>query len=132
MNYLSSLSTLLTLNNDNVMAPGNAVDIGCCPEETGKISHGSVGSLMRNNKIENARSIASTIRVQRQQEHQTVALTSTTSIMRNALLERLEAKLLANAMEFTELERLVDAWKGGVPAALLLLYFDWDWKRFLV
>jgi hypothetical protein len=46
--------------------------------------------------------------------------------MRNALLERLEAKLLANAVEFTELKRMVDAWKGGVPAALLLLYFDWE------
>jgi hypothetical protein len=53
---------------------------------------------MRNGTIENARSsIASTIPQQRKQEHQTVASTATTSIiMRKALLERLEAKLLAN------------------------------------
>jgi hypothetical protein len=122
---LSSLSILLTHNNDSVIAPSNdAVDSGCCPEAADKINHDSFGALMRYDKIENARS--STIREQRQQEHQTVALTSTKSIMRNALLERLEAKLLDNTMEFTELERLVDAWKGGVPAALLLLYLDWE------
>jgi hypothetical protein len=133
----SSLSTLLIQNNDSAIefitavekrsAPSNVVDVGCCPEATDKINHGSVGALMRNGTIENARSsIASTIPQQRQQEHQTVASTATTSIMRKALLERLEAKLLANAMEFTELERLVDAWKGGVPAALLLLHLNWE------
>jgi hypothetical protein len=129
---LPSLSTLLNDNNDsgtefiltielNSPTPGNVVDIGFCPKATDKINHGSVGALMRNEKIENARSIASTIREQRQHEHQTAPM-STTSVMQNALLERLEEKLLANAIEFTELKRLVDAWKGGVPAALLLLH----------
>jgi hypothetical protein len=117
----SGTEFILTIESKNP-APGNVVDIGFCPKASDKINRGSVGALMRNEKIENARSIASTIREQRQQEHRTAAPTSTRSIMQKALLERLEEKLLANATEFTELKRLVDAWKGGVPAALLLLH----------
>jgi hypothetical protein len=118
---IESATEFVSMRQSKSLAPVNVVDIFFDPEATDKINHGSVGALMRNEKIENARSIASTIREQRQQEHQTIALTFSTSVMQNALLERLEEKLLANAIEFTELKRLVDAWKGGVPAALLLL-----------
>jgi hypothetical protein len=55
----------------------------------------AIGAVMRSEKIENARSIAISIREQRRQQQ-----------------EALEGKLLAKEMGLTELRKLVDAWKG--------------------
>jgi hypothetical protein len=77
-----------------------------------------VGAALRNEKIENARSIASAARHQRQQD------IATSSNMYNALLERLEAKLLANDMECTELRMLVELLRQGCPISLSVLNLD--------
>jgi hypothetical protein len=71
-----------------------------------------VGAALRNEKIENARSVASAAHQQRQQN------AANSSNMHNALLERLEAKLLADEMECTELRELVEARRPGIPVAL--------------
>jgi hypothetical protein len=70
----------------------------------------SVGAVMRNDTIEKALSVASTIREQQQQNQQDT--TSATSEMHDALLKRLEGRLLANEMECTKLQELAVAWKG--------------------
>jgi hypothetical protein len=75
----------------------------------------NIGTVMRNEKIENARSIASAIGEQRQQK------AATSSLMHNALVERLEAKLLTNEMECTELRKLAEANKRGIPVSLASL-----------
>jgi hypothetical protein len=77
-----------------------------------------VGAALRNEKIENARSIASAARHQRQQN------IATSSNMHNALLERLEAKLLANDTECTELRMLVEFRRQGCPISLSVLNLD--------
>jgi hypothetical protein len=82
------------------------VDSSCEKDDIG------VGAALRNEKIENARSVASAARQQRQQN----AVKS--SNMHNALLERLEAKLLVDEMECTELRELVEARRPGLPVSL--------------
>jgi hypothetical protein len=71
-----------------------------------------LGAALRNEKIENARSAARAARQQRQQN----AVKS--SNMQSALLERLEAKLLVDEMECTELRELVEARRPGIPVSL--------------
>jgi hypothetical protein len=84
----------------------------------------SVGAAMRSEKIANARSIAIAVQQQRQQKTATA-----TSIMQNALLERLEAKLLKNEIECTELRKLVEARKRGVPVSLASLHLGFDQEK---
>jgi choline kinase len=60
-----------------------------------KIQMSAIGAVMRFEKIESARSAATTVREQRQQEQETV-----------------EGKLLANEMGLTELRKMVDDWEG--------------------
>jgi hypothetical protein len=81
----------------------------------------SVGAAMRNEKIASARSIAIAVQQQRQQK-----TASGISIMQNALLERLEAKLLKNEIECTELRKLVEARKRGVPVSLASLHLGFE------
>jgi hypothetical protein len=81
----------------------------------------NIGTVMRNEKIENARSIASAIREQRQQKAATSSLT-----LHNALLGRLEAKLLSNEMECTELRKLAEARKRGIPVSLTSLKLGFE------
>jgi hypothetical protein len=76
---------------------------------------------MRYEKIETALSISNAVRQQRQQESATSAC-----IMQNALLERLEAKLLSNEMECTELRKLAEARKRGIPVSLSSLNLGCD------
>jgi hypothetical protein len=84
----------------------------------------SVGAAMRNEKIANARSIAIAVQQQRQQNTATAI-----SIMQNALLERLEAKLLKNEIECTELRKLVEARKRGVPVSLASLHLGFEQEK---
>jgi hypothetical protein len=84
----------------------------------------SVGAAMRNEKIANARSIAIAVQQQRQQKTATAI-----SIMQNALLERLEAKLLKNEIECTELRKLVEARKRGVPVSLASLHLGFEQEK---
>jgi hypothetical protein len=84
----------------------------------------SVGAAMRNETIANARSIATAIQQQRQQNTATAI-----SIMQNALLERLEAKLLKNEIECTELRKLVEARKRGVPVSLASLHLGFEQEK---
>jgi hypothetical protein len=85
----------------------------------------SVGAVMRNDTIERARSIASAIREQQQQQKQQHTARPA-SDMHHALLKRLEAKLLANELECTELQEVADAWKGGIPVSTTLLHLGWE------
>jgi hypothetical protein len=62
---------------------------------TEKIQMSAIGAVMRFEKIESARSVATTVREQRQQEQEAV-----------------EGKLLANEMGLTELRKMADDWKG--------------------
>jgi hypothetical protein len=78
---------------------------------TDKISINAIGAAMRHDKIEIARSTVIAIREQRQQQQETPS---------SSAMEKLEAQLLANEMELTELRKLVHAWKGGVPVSQLL------------
>lgn len=71
-----------------------------------------VGAALRNEKIESARSAACAARQQRQQN------TVNSSKMHNSLLERLEAKLLADETECTELRELVEFRRSGIPVSL--------------
>lgn len=84
----------------------------------------SVGAAMRNEKIANARSIATAVQQQRHHKTATAA-----SIMHNALLERLEAKLLKNEIECTELRKLVEARKRGVPVSLASLHLGFEQEK---
>jgi hypothetical protein len=79
-----------------------------------------IGTVMRNEKIENARSIASTISEHRQHK------AATSPLMHNALLERLEAKLLTNEMECTELRKLAEARTRGIPVSLITLKLGFE------
>jgi hypothetical protein len=79
------------------------VDSSCEKDRIG------VGAALRNEKIENARSAANAARQRRQQD------TANSSNMHNALLERLEAKLIADEMECTELRELVKAQRPVIP-----------------
>jgi hypothetical protein len=88
------------------------------PEKDGNI----IGTVMRNEKIENARSIADAVRQQRQQQ----PATRSTPDMKNALLETLEAKLLTNEMDCTELRKLAEARKRGIPVSLASLNLGCD------
>jgi hypothetical protein len=72
-----------------------------------------VGLALRNEKIEKARSLASAARRQRQQ------ITANSANMHTALLERLEAKLLAYEMECTELRELVEVRRISLPVPSL-------------
>jgi hypothetical protein len=83
------------------------VDSSCEKDSIG------VGAALRNEKIENARSAANAARQQRQKD------TANSSNMHNALVERLEAKLLAHEMECTELRELVKA-RRPLPVYLSL------------
>jgi hypothetical protein len=60
-----------------------------------KIQMSAIGAVMRLEKIASARSIATAIREQRQQQQEAV-----------------EGKLLANEMGLTELRKMVDDWEG--------------------
>jgi hypothetical protein len=77
----------------------------------------SIGAAVRNEKIENALSIANAVRLQRQQQTDASASTST-SLMQNALSERLEANLLKNEIECTELRKLTEFRRRGIPVSL--------------
>jgi hypothetical protein len=94
----------------------------CSPKEDG-ISVVAIGAVMRSEKIDNAQSIASAIRRQRQEQQAPTPTSSpaSSSIMRKALLERLETKLLANELECTELRKLTEARKRGIPVSLASL-----------
>jgi hypothetical protein len=84
----------------------------------------AIGAVMRSENINYARSIASAIRQQRQEQKAPTppsSLSSLSSIMNKASLERLEAKLLANEMECTELRKLTEARKRGIPVSLASL-----------
>jgi hypothetical protein len=73
---------------------------------------GVIAGVMRSEKIDRALSITKTIHEQLPQDHQQTA--TSTSIMHDALLERLEARLLKNEMECTKLQELADTtWKGS-------------------
>jgi hypothetical protein len=97
------------------------------PEKDGNI----IGTVMRNEKIENARSIADAVRQQRQEQQAPTppSPSSSPSVMRKALLERLEAKLLANEMECTELRKLTEARKRGIPVSLASLNLGCDLEQ---
>jgi hypothetical protein len=62
---------------------------------TDKIQMSAIGAVMRSDKIENARCVATAIREQRQQHQESV-----------------ERKLLANEMGLAELRKMVYNWKG--------------------
>jgi hypothetical protein len=81
----------------------------------------SIGAVMRNEKIETALSISNAVRQQRQQQS-----ASSRSIMQDALLERLEAKLLTSQTECTELRKLAEARKRGIPVSLSSLNLGCD------
>jgi hypothetical protein len=81
-----------------------------------------VGAALRNEKIENARSIARAARQQRKQN------TAASSNMHDALLERLEAKLLTNEMKCMELRKLRVG--VGIPVSLSLLSVDFHPEKF--
>jgi uncharacterized protein YqfA (UPF0365 family) len=113
---LSGLFTKKVAKGQPVIAeeiPSQVKPVDSSSEKTVDISSEKdgigVGAALRNEKIENARSVASAARQQRQQD----AVKS--SNMHNALLERLEAKLLVDEMECTELRELVDAMRPGIP-----------------
>jgi hypothetical protein len=91
----------------------------------------NIGATMRNEKIESARSITNGIKQQCEQRRQQAA--AATCIMQTALLVRLEAKLLANETECTDLRAsvlakeeecakvrklLVEARKRGAPRTI--------------
>jgi hypothetical protein len=84
----------------------------------------SAGAAIRSEKIANARSIA--IAVQQQRQDKTA---STSSIIQNALLERLEAKLLKNEIECTELRKLAEARKRGIPVSLASLHLGFEEEK---
>jgi hypothetical protein len=111
--------------NDILWTPSNNPHLINGSSEADMIKKGvSIGAAdMRNETIERARSIASAIREQQEQQPQTAPRSF---IMHNALLKRLEAKLLANEMECTELQELADAWKGGIPVSTTLLHLGWE------
>jgi hypothetical protein len=87
-------------------------------EDSGPVS---IGTFMRNEKIDNARSIASAIHEERQQKAATSSLT-----LHNALMERLEAKLLTKEIECTELRKLAEARKRGIPVSLTSLKLGFE------
>jgi hypothetical protein len=95
----SSKNTVDTSSSEKTVDRSSEKDVG-------------VGAALRNEKIENARSIASAARQQRQQN------ADKSSNMHNALLERLEAKILVDEMECTELRELVEARKPGIAVSL--------------
>jgi hypothetical protein len=85
----------------------------------------NIGGFKPNEKVENAPcSIASATRQQREQQ-----IPTSTSIMQNTLSERLEAKLLANKNECTELQMLVEARKRGIPVPLSLLHIGHELEK---
>jgi hypothetical protein len=95
------------------------------PKEDG-ISIAAIGAVTRSAKIDNARIIVSTMRHQRQEQQAPTSPSASSSSMRNALVERLETKLLANEMECTELRKLTEARKRGIPVSLASLDLGCD------
>jgi hypothetical protein len=85
----------------------------------------SPGAAMRKEKIATARYIAIAI----QQERRPTTATAAASIMQNALLERLEAKLLKNEIECTELRKLAEARKRGIPVSLASLHLGFEQEK---
>jgi hypothetical protein len=82
-------------------------------------------AAMRNEKIANARSIAiAAVQQQRQQKPVTAS-----PIIQNALLEWLEAKLLKNEIECTELRKLAEARKRGIPVSLASLHLGFEEEK---
>jgi hypothetical protein len=61
---------------------------------------------------------ASQITIRREKRQQKQEASPASQILQNALVARSKAKLLANEMELTELRKMIDAGKGGVPAAV--------------
>jgi hypothetical protein len=106
-----------------------------CPEK----DRMSLGATLRNEKIENARSIANAARQQRQRQP---TATDPVFTMQNALAERLETKLLANEKECTDLRKLLanekesinirnlaTAGRLGLPVSLSMLSLGCDPER---
>jgi hypothetical protein len=85
----------------------------------------NIGAAMRNEKIENACSISNAVRQQRQKKTATPA----TTIMQNALQERLEAKLLATEVECTKLRKLAEVGKRGIPLSLASLHLGFELEK---
>jgi hypothetical protein len=98
----------------------------------------NIGATLRNEKIENAPSIANAARRQRQRQPTTA---DPAFIMQNALVERLEAKakllanekectnlpkLLANEKECINLQNLAVAGRLGIPVSLSMLSLGCD------
>jgi hypothetical protein len=83
----------------------------------------SIGAAMRNEKIENARIIATAARQHRQQK---ATVADPTCIMQNALAERLKAKLLVNEKECSDLRNLAEVARQGIPVSLSLLQLGFE------
>jgi hypothetical protein len=88
----------------------------------------SLGAAMRNEKVENACSVATAARQRRQPQQPTAADPPCT--MQDALVERLETKLLANEKECTELRKLTEARKRGIPVSLSSLDLGCDPEKY--
>jgi hypothetical protein len=91
------------------------------PEE----DRNNIGAAMRNEKIENARSIVNADRQQRQKN----TATPVTAILQNTLRERLEAKLLADEVECTQLRKLAEVGKRGIPLSLASLHLGFELEK---
>jgi hypothetical protein len=82
----------------------------CSSKREDMVPIGAIAGVMRNEKIERALCAIRTITERQSQEHQQTA--TSTSIMHDALLERLEARLVKSETECTKLQELADSWKG--------------------
>jgi hypothetical protein len=128
----SSPTELLSSAQEDTPSPVWYDDICWNPSDNNKGSSetGAIAAEIRNETIERARSAASAILGQQQEEKQEqenqLTAESTASDMKHLLLERLEAKLLANEMECAELQELADAWSGGIPISITLLHLGWE------
>jgi hypothetical protein len=120
-NAVRQLFTTKTLaisqNGDVEKTPPPQVD-----SNSPKKDRNNIGAAMRTEKIENARSIANAVRQQRQKK----TAISATTIMQNALLERLEAKLLANETECTKLRKLAEVGRRGIPMSMASLQLGFE------
>jgi hypothetical protein len=80
----------------------------------------SIGTVRRNENIEKDRSIIVAIREQYYSKQQQAGAPSESTPLQTALLAGLKSKLRANESELTELRKLVDSGKAGVPVSQLL------------
>jgi hypothetical protein len=83
----------------------------CSSKREDMVPIDAIAGVIRNEKIKKALSIIKTVTERVPQENQQIA--TSTSIIHDALLERLEARLVKSETECTKLQELADTSKGS-------------------